>query len=176
MKRYIRSSSTSNKELKVLLANVFAAELNNPSRILWIASPWISDIPILDNRAQTFSGFGASWEAKEIHLAEVLLQLVRMGTHINIIVRPVTTNDTFRNRLNEMLKSENLSERAKVFLREDLHLKGIVGDSFVISGSMNVTNNGINVYEEGITIDIDPAVVSQWRVDLRNMIEGTDLA
>ena len=37
-------------EIPDLLQTIFAALLLSPSRNLWLVSPWISDIPVLDNR------------------------------------------------------------------------------------------------------------------------------
>ena len=52
MSRVIRKSQTrSSTEAASLLANLFAAELVSPSECIWLVSPWISDIQILDNEA-----------------------------------------------------------------------------------------------------------------------------
>ena len=38
-----------------LLQMLFLSELLAPSRCLWLVSPWISDIPVIDNRIERLS-------------------------------------------------------------------------------------------------------------------------
>jgi phosphatidylserine/phosphatidylglycerophosphate/cardiolipin synthase-like enzyme len=47
-----------------------------------------------------------------------------------------------------------------------LHNKGILGDDFLLSGSMNLTFSGITVNEEHLTLRTDTASVEEWRVVL----------
>ena len=61
--RYIYSRFGS-RHVADLLQAIFAAEILRPSARMWIVSPWISDIPVLDNTLanlqcriiQTFEG------------------------------------------------------------------------------------------------------------------------
>ena len=46
-RQIIRSSSTSNAEIRELLQGIFTAELLCPSKQLWLVSPWLSDIELL---------------------------------------------------------------------------------------------------------------------------------
>ena len=55
VRRIFRSSSTSNAEIRELLESLFAAELLSPSRCLWLVSPWLTDLELLDNRAGAWS-------------------------------------------------------------------------------------------------------------------------
>ena len=55
MSRVIRKSQTrSSAEAASLLANLFAAELVSPSECIWLVSPWISNIQIMDNEVGAF--------------------------------------------------------------------------------------------------------------------------
>ena len=55
-------------QIPVLLQALFSAELLVPSRRLWLVSPWISDIPILDNTAAGFSMLGPLWGRSWVRL------------------------------------------------------------------------------------------------------------
>ena len=43
------------RQVTDLLQTIFASEIVAPSSRLWIVSPWISDIPVVDNRANSFT-------------------------------------------------------------------------------------------------------------------------
>ena len=69
MSRIIRKSQTrSSTEAASLLASLFAAELICPSECLWLVSPWISDIQILDNQASGFDPL-SRWGPRQVRLA-----------------------------------------------------------------------------------------------------------
>ena len=59
MTRYLHSRLTS-RQLPDLLQTILVAELIAPSQCLWLVSPWISDIPVVDNTANTFLALEAS--------------------------------------------------------------------------------------------------------------------
>ncbi len=52
-KRFIHSR-LSTRHIPDLLQAIFVAELISPSRDIWIISPWISDIPVIDNQTNRF--------------------------------------------------------------------------------------------------------------------------
>jgi phosphatidylserine/phosphatidylglycerophosphate/cardiolipin synthase-like enzyme len=58
-----------------------------------------------------------------------------------------------------------------LILRQDdeelLHTKGLVGDDYFLSGSMNFTESGIRLNEESIRLELDPEAVAQARLDFR---------
>ena len=72
VRRIFRSSSTSNAEIRELLESLFAAELLAPSRCLWLVSPWLSDLHLLDNRAGAFSALDPQWGSRQLRLADLL--------------------------------------------------------------------------------------------------------
>ena len=41
------------------------AELLRPSTHLWIVSPWVSDVPLIDNRARQFGTLAPDWRSAE---------------------------------------------------------------------------------------------------------------
>ena len=51
---------------------------------------------------------------------------------------------------------------------DDLHIKGMLSDSFWLSGSMNFTHNGVNINEEDVTLHVNESVVAKSRIDFRD--------
>ena len=80
MSRIIRKShKKSSGEAALLLSSVFLAELLAPSKCLWIVSPWISDVPLIDNSADSIEPL-RSFGPRFIRLTEVLVTLAEQGT------------------------------------------------------------------------------------------------
>jgi phosphatidylserine/phosphatidylglycerophosphate/cardiolipin synthase-like enzyme len=50
--------------------------------------------------------------------------------------------------------------------KEELHAKGLVGDSFALNGSMNFTFNGITVNEEELNYYTDPTAIAERKIIL----------
>jgi hypothetical protein len=163
-RQIIRSSSTSNAEIRELLQGVFAAELLRPSECLWLVSPWLSDIEILDNRSGAFSSLDPHWGSRQIRLIEILGRLLENGTIVIIATRPDNHNETFLRKFEDVARASGNASRLAFHRLPTLHTKGILGDDFYISGSMNITFNGIEVLQEGLLFTTDAESVSNARI------------
>lgn len=144
-----------------VLQSLFVLELLSPSRPLWILSPWISDVALIDNQGGQFSAVEPAWPSAEIRLLSILSALASRGGRVVIVSNKASHNDEFERRC------KDLEDRDISFLREDdLHAKGIVGERFMISGSMNLTHNGVFRNDEHLLYETDPARIHAWRVEL----------
>ncbi len=54
-RKIFRTKATGNSEVRELLETVLVSELIMPSPTIWLVSPWITDLEILDNRSAAFS-------------------------------------------------------------------------------------------------------------------------
>jgi hypothetical protein len=156
--------------IRDLLQSLFAAELLQPSRRLWLAFGWISDIEILDNRARQFAPIQPDWSASGIRLYSVFQALLERGGTIVLILRDVEHNKTFVDRLKTL--KFRFPSQIRIALGADVHEKGILGDDFLLSGSMNLTFNGITVNDEHLTLRTDRASVEEWRLVLEQKWGG----
>jgi len=147
-----------------LIQAIFSAELVSPSRCLWIVSPWVSDIPVIDNGSWSFRFEDLGWGRQQIRLSEVLLELARRGSTTIVATRPDAHNQLFLQTLQQQCDDAGHASRIRVHTAESLHEKGIVGDSFYLGGSMNMTYSGIELLEEALHFTTDPEVVAQTRV------------
>lgn len=158
------NSRLSPRQIPELLQTVFVAELLIPSRCLWLVSPWVSDIPIIDNTANNFLALEPSWSRSRIRLSQVLLTLAEKGTTIHVATRTDTHNRSFMESLKMMADVKGLT--VQLHQQEELHAKGLVGDSFAINGSMNFTFNGITVNEEEVNYYTDPKAIAERKIIL----------
>jgi hypothetical protein len=137
-----------------------------------MVSPWISDVPMVDNATGAFNSLQPGWGRRSIGLAELLGNLVRLGSYLVVVTKPLDHNDRFIRILKASVKDAGLQKRLKVSTSHDLHLKGFLGDRFYISGSMNFTHSGVEILEEGVTFDVDPDIVGQAQLNFYHQFGG----
>jgi len=162
MTRYIHSRLTS-RQVPDLLQTILVAELISPSQNLWLVSPWISDIPVIDNTANTFQALEPSWYRSKIRLSQVLASLTQQGTMVYVATRPDSHNNSFL----ETLKTKADPDYLSIHKAEELHSKGILSDSFYLAGSMNFTFNGITVNQETLSYETDPTAIAEQKLNFR---------
>lgn len=148
--------------LKDLLQNLLITELLVPSKQLWVLSPWISDIVVIDNTAGQFRSLLPGMPARPIRFTEALIELARRGSSVRVIMRHDDRNVLVRQRL---IDTTGVGPRPSVLIRDNLHDKGMVGDRFHVQGSMNFTFFGQAVNEEGVTVTSDSDQIARARVD-----------
>jgi phosphatidylserine/phosphatidylglycerophosphate/cardiolipin synthase-like enzyme len=148
------------------LQSLFVAELLRPSRRLWISSPWISDVELVDNAARQFSSLCPDWPAARIRLSAVLAALLERGTEVILITNLSPHNDDFLARMTPLRRV--FGERLQVLRTPNLHEKGILADTFTLNGSMNLTYGGVYSNEEYLIYRCDPARVAERRFTLED--------
>lgn len=162
--RTLRTSAfASREELADALQNLFLAELLQPSSPLWLVTPWISDVVVIDNRTGAFSGLVADLAVRQVRLSEVLtLQLIRGGSVV-VACRPDPHNTAFIEQITQAANSFNVLPRLRCQHAQELHEKGILSRHAMLSGSMNLTYNGLRRLEESILITDDPDAMARAR-------------
>src|SRR4051812_22681560 len=143
-----KSQSASASEAADLLAGLFSAELCSPSTCLWLVSPWISDVELIDNSTGGFDAL-TRFGRRPIRLVEILAALAGLGTHIVIGTTTDSHNTAFLQRLRALAADLRVDRKLTVSIdpSEKLHTKALTGDDFALSGSMNITFNGIQIRE-----------------------------
>jgi hypothetical protein len=172
--RTIHKAPGQQHDVADLLQTIFALELAAPSGGLWLVSPWISDIPVIDNRAGDFATvLDPAWGDRWITLSEVLARLVTLGTHVVLGVRwEHEFTDAFVSRTEELARL-GTADRLTVIRREDLHHKGLLTDRCHLGGSMNFTFNGIALLQETIRYTTDGAELADLRIEYNANWGGT---
>ena len=164
------TQSTSRAAIREMLEGIFVAELLMPSESVWLVSPWISDIDILDNRCGQFSSLVPTWGLRRIRLSEVFAQIVTQSCVFNV-ARPDPHNDAFLRKMDDLSRASDDSEKLNVTIRDTLHLKGLLGQDYYLSGSMNLTYNGVEVNHEGVTLDRRPEAIAEARIHFQENYE-----
>lgn len=174
MNRVIRKSQgASATEAADLLAGLFSAELVSPSQCLWLVSPWVSDVELVDNSAGNFDAL-ARYGKRKVRLAEILVALADAGGHIVIGTTRDTHNTRFLERLRLLAEDWRVGHKLTIAVdsSNQLHTKALTGDDFALAGSMNITFNGIQLREELVDLRTDAAFVAQARMDAFDRFGG----
>jgi len=163
--RHLRTSAfSSREELADALQGLFVSELLLPSDPLWLITPWISDVPLVDNRAGRFAGLLPGLPPRWIRLVELLVHQLARGGSVVVACRPDPHNEAFTHQLSRRSDETGVGSRLAIRLAEDLHEKGILTKDLLLGGSMNLTFNGLRRLEESILLSDDPNTVARTRV------------
>lgn len=163
-RRIFKNATTSQASVQEALAFVFAQELLLPSENVFIVAPWISNIPILDNRHGGFMALNPEWPRQDIYLVEILTTLATRGARLHLHVGVDSHNGYVESRLRGALEDAGVAGQCHWKAHPHLHTKGILTDHVLVSGSMNFTRNGIRLLDESVDICFAPEIVGGARV------------
>ena len=161
---------TQSRAVRDLFQSLLIAELIHPSPKLWLFFAWISDVEIIDNSAREFAALEPDWPAAPIRLSQVLRALLARGVAISLVIRADGHNDYFIARL-QTLKAR-YGDQIKWTVEKSFHAKGLLGADYFLSGSMNLTLNGISINGEHLVLRTDPAAVAEQSIELESRWEG----
>lgn len=167
-RQFLQTATDARNSVRELIQTMFAAELLFPSRCLWIISPWLRDVPVLDNTTGSFLALCPDFPITEVRLSLVLQELLTRGTQIVIATRP----DFGNRQVLDGLRTAGFEDGVIFHERSELHAKGIVGDSSSLIGSMNFTYNGLERLTEMLVFQTDRAAVEQIRLSFRKEYGG----
>lgn len=168
--RSVRTRPRNGLAISDVLTATLLSELCRPSAELWVVTGWITDIPVLNNRHRQYDAVLGPLARSSVLLSEVLAEIAHRGTHIHVAVREVDHNLRFVRRIEGRIAAEQLS----VHSSPDLHEKIMVGDDWVMKGSMNFTWNGVQVNEESIDFELSQGTAAKQRLELRTRWIGAN--
>lgn len=153
-----------------LFQSLFIAELIHPSPKLWLFFAWISDVEIVDNSAREFAALEPDWPAAPVRLSQLIRALLTRGIQIRLVIREDGHNDYFIARLHEL--KARFHDQIKWTVEKGFHAKGLLGADYFLSGSMNLTLNGISINGEHLVLRTDPSAVAEQSIELESRWEG----
>ena len=167
-----KSSSTAATEVADLLESIFTRLILFPDRCIWIVSPWISDINVVDQRFGVVPNL-ESYGRRRLSLLEVLGALAEGDTTVVVALRDDRINQRTIGRLQSLAREHRLEGKLSVHLTNNKHHdKTMVGDNFVITGSMNFTVSGTAFNDERVEYSTDPGRVAEAQLDLHDRFPG----
>lgn len=169
-RRIFKNQQTGSATIRELLQSMFVGEMLGSGTRIWIVSPWVSNIVLIDNRSGNFDSLSPEWGRREVRLADVLTGLMARGTEVVLVTRDLDTNTPFLNRLQEATAMHAVEEQLIVQLDPLLHTKGILLSQSLLIGSMNLTYNGLEMNDEWIQFSIDPDDIATTRLEFAKYV------
>lgn len=164
-RRIFKSQQTGVETIRELLQTMFVGEMLNSGGRIWIVSPWVSNVVLIDNRTGNFDALNPEWSRREIRLIDVLLALMARGSKVQIVTRNLETNMPFINNFKELSDQHGLGDQMSITLNDLLHTKGLLLSKSLLIGSMNLTYNGIEINDEWIQFSIDSEDIAKTRLE-----------
>jgi hypothetical protein len=172
-RRIFKSAVTSQNLIRELLQQMLLAELLAPgAERAWLVSPWISNVVLLDNRAGGFSTLNPDWGEREVRLVELLVYMMSRGTPLGIATSNDPHNDPLLGALDEASEQTAVADKLTIVRRETLHTKGILLSRGLLTGSMNLTFNGLEINDEHVVYDTSPQPIAQARLAFESYLAG----
>jgi len=171
-RRIFKSQQTGVATIRELLQSMFVGEILQAGERIWIVSPWISNVVVIDNRSGNFDTLNPEWSRSEIRFVDVLIALMARGSQLVVVTRNLDTNTGFLNKLRDEADRSGLDHQLTINTREDLlHTKGILLSKSLLMGSMNITYNGLEMNHEWIQFSIDPDDIASTRLEFDKYLE-----
>jgi len=167
-RRIFKSRTTRQTEIQDVLCSLLTAEVLRPSPELWLVSPWVTDLELLDNRTGCYDYLEPAWGQRKVQVSEILARTLANGGHLCLVTNYDPHNDRFLRQLTERVAGYGVAEQLKVLQKEKLHTKGILGDNFYLHGSMNLTIGGIEINDEQINLTTDKAAIASAFIEFRH--------
>jgi phosphatidylserine/phosphatidylglycerophosphate/cardiolipin synthase-like enzyme len=170
-RRIFKSQQTGVATIRELLQTMFVGEMLLVGEKIWIVSPWVSNVVLIDNRSGNFDTLNPEWSRREIRLVDVLIALMARGSHVVLVTRDLETNTGFINSFREMTEQHALESQMTIKIHDSLHTKGILLSKSLLIGSMNLTYNGIEMNDEWIQFSIDSEDIAKTRLEFDTYTE-----
>lgn len=152
--RIIKSRSRSSSVLlSDCISSIFSLELLCPSREIFLISPWLSNVPLLNNTQGQFRSIVSEATTDWIGLGDLLSLLAEHNSIVYVLCRSdQPLNDQFLHRLPASIKCKKTKR---------LHEKGLITENFYFRGSMNFTYSGVNLNDESVELTTEKEIVAQ---------------
>jgi hypothetical protein len=168
LERVVRTGRATGLRIDTILAAALLGELAAPSRELWLISPWISDVNVIDNTSGNYDSVFPEPTNRMYALSEVLALLTQNHARLTVVTRPDPHNKTFVDRL-----ARHADKKRTVIVRdEDVHEKTFCGELWLLTGSMNLTVRGMQINDEAVTYKHSAQAAATARLDLRRRFGG----
>lgn len=170
-----RAAARPHRLIAEALQALVVGELIAPGSRLLLVSPWISDVPLLDNRSGRFSCLDVRWGATWIPLSAVLRSFLESGMSVRVACGPGPREDEFVDRLLHSAHSDGTEEDLLIRRspsdrpRAMDHEKAMVADAWALHGSMNLTYRGVELNGELVTVTTDVAHVASVATELLSL-------
>lgn len=170
-RRIFKSQITGTATIRELMQNMFVGEMLRSGTEIWVVSPWVSNVVLIDNRSGNFDSLNPEWGRREVRLADVLISLTARGAEINIVTRDEESNKVFLSKLRDLVRQHGVESRVVVKIHNELHTKGILLSKSLLIGSMNLTYSGLTINDEWIEYSLDKEDIARTKLEFLRYLD-----
>jgi hypothetical protein len=157
--RVVLKSSRSSL-LEEMLQSLLVAEAMNPSDEIWIVSPWMRNVPVIDNRGGGFSWVESTWEGRRVHLLDWILAVCAKGSQVTVVTSDGELDQDFVRGAKDIASRLPDPGLLRVHSKRGvqgagqggLHSKLLLTRNFFWQGSMNFTLPGLRAHQETVSV------------------------
>jgi phosphatidylserine/phosphatidylglycerophosphate/cardiolipin synthase-like enzyme len=164
-RRVFKNQNTGIAAIRELLQMMFIGEFLINSERVWVVSPWVGNIVLIDNRAGCFDALNPEWGRREIRLIDVLLSLMSKGAEVLLVTRKNEINEPFLIDIKQRSIDSGVRDQLKIVTKQKLHTKGVLLSESLLLGSMNLTYSGLEINDEWIQYSIDREDIAKTRLE-----------
>jgi hypothetical protein len=175
-----QSAGRSRGALSDLLQHLMVAELLAPGQRFLVVSPWIKDVPVIDNRSGRFSNLDPRWGASLVRISAVLRTMLLAGTDVYLACRPGKDENRFVERLEGLAQADGSGVNLHIARHQDMfaanrrHEKALIADDWALQGSMNLTHSGVELNGELVRLTAAPEDVAELAAELMGLFQGAE--
>ncbi|WP_030223776.1 phospholipase D-like domain-containing protein DpdK [Streptomyces sp. NRRL WC-3626] len=162
LERPVRTGEHAGVYADAILAMALVGELTSPGPVMWLVSPWISDVKILDNSQGAYDDLFDDNPPSSCSLADLLARITAAGTSLTVVTRPDTHNAQFLGRLRRLTSGHAV----RIVQSPAVHEKTICGRDWMLTGSMNFTVRGLLENDEVVSYKVGGSDAAQARLEL----------
>lgn len=149
--------------VQTLCQAAFAAELLDPGDEFWIAVRRLWNVPVLDNRANTFRHLEPNWPQAKVRLLSVLEKMMDEGTAVYVLTEDDRHNETFVGEFRGLQRGSSTGQVQTVEAWEDRE-EGIVASSFYLQGGLQLSRRGgLSVAGRELRVYTDEEPIAEGR-------------
>ncbi|MGO4478707.1 phospholipase D-like domain-containing protein DpdK [Massilia sp. 2TAF26] len=173
-RRIFKTQATGAVTIQELLQSMFVAEMLISTGELWIVSPSISNVVLIDNRSGNFDALNPEWGRREVRLVDVLVALMVRGAVVRIVTRDDEINHPFISKLRDGALQLGLDDQYSITLREKLHNEGgVLLSNSLLMGSMNWTYKGMEINDERVEFSLDQEELARTKRDFEQYLRSS---
>lgn len=155
--------------VRSLCQAVFGAELLAPGNELWMSTRRVWNVPLIDNRANTFRHLEPNWPQGRVRLLAVLEQLMDEGVEVRILTEEARSNQTFASEFQSI--EQGIGHLRRIATWSDVQ-GGVAASSFYLEGGLDLSEKGgLSVAQGGLQVYTDDEAIARGRRALQDQWE-----
>ncbi len=159
MKTWRRITKTDrDSRVRSLLQNLCVAEALDPGGVIYLISPWTRDVEVIQNHAGEFDWVDGDWPRGSVRLLDWIRTICNGGGSVRILQGGERGGEAFNAAVERLRRDLDQPSSLELRVSSPLsqsggnHAKAILTPSFSMTGSMNISDPGLEMHVEHLEV------------------------